>query len=150
MPLANADLTDLLKAAGIGIITAVLLSAVMVPALRFGISPLPKPLGLAFAETASGRSLPVPVGLAFHLVYVTFWSVVYVALFKPAFTFGRALGLALGLWVLVLVLFFPLVGWGFLGLAVTPRLIVASLVPHLLFAVFLWGLCRAVFGRSRA
>jgi hypothetical protein len=43
--------TELLKAIGIGIATALLLSAVMVPALRLGISPLPKPLGLAFAET---------------------------------------------------------------------------------------------------
>jgi hypothetical protein len=41
--------------------------------------------------------------------------------------------------------FFPVVGWGFLGLAVGPKLIVASLVPHLLFAIVLWGLCRFAF-----
>ena len=40
-------------------------------------------------------------------------------------------------------------GWGFLGPAVGPRLIVASLVPHLLFAVFLWAGCRLVFRCSR-
>ena len=137
--------TELLKAIGIGIAAALLLSAVMVPALRLGVSPLPQPLGLAFAETLLGRSLPLPVGLLFHVAYVTLCAVVYVALFRPALTFGNALLLALFLWLLVLVVFFPAVGWGFLGLAVGPQLIVASLVPHLLFAVFLWGLSRMVF-----
>ena len=140
---------ELLKTIAIGIGTAVLLSAVMVPALRLGISPLPKPLGLAFAETVLGRSLPLPVGLLFHVAYVTAWSVVYVALFRPALTFRTALALGLFLWLLVLFTFFPIVGWGVLGLAVTPKLIVASLVPHLLFVVFLWGLCRVGFRRTR-
>lgn len=138
--------TEFWKAAGIGVATALLLSAVMVPALRFGISPLPKPLALAFAETVLGRSLPLPVGLLFHIVYVAFWSVVYVALFRDRLTFFNALLLGLALWVVALVVFFPIAGWGVLGLAVSPKLIVAALVPHLLFALFLWGLCRAVFG----
>ena len=140
---------ELLKAIGIGIGTALLLSAVMVPALRFGISPLPKPLGLAFAETVLGRSLPLPVGLLFHVAYVTAWSVVYVALFRHALTFVNALLLGLVLWLLVLFVFFPIDGWGVLGLAVSPKLIVASLVPHLLFAAFLWVLCRISFRQSR-
>ena len=60
------------KAIGVGIATAILLSAVMVPALKLGLSPLPKPLGLAFAETILGNSLPLPIGLLFHVAYVTF------------------------------------------------------------------------------
>ena len=137
-----------LKALAVGIATAILLSLVMVPALKLGISPLPKPLGLAFAETVMGRSLPLPVGLLFHVAYVTFWSVAFVALFRDTLNFGKALALALVLWIGVLVLFFPLVGWGFLGLAISPKLIVASLVPHLLFAAFLWGLCRLAFANA--
>jgi hypothetical protein len=142
--------TDLLKAIAIGIVAAVLLSAVMVPALRLGISPLPKPLGLAFAEMVLGRSLPPPVGLLFHVAYVTAWSVVYVVLFRHALTFRNALLLGLFLWLLVLFVFFPIVGWGVLGLAITPKLIVASLVPHLLFAVFVWGLSRMAFRQTWA
>jgi hypothetical protein len=79
---------------------------------------------------------------------VTAWSVVYVALFRHALTLINALLLGLVLWLLVLFVFFPIVGWGVLGLAVTPRLIVASLVPHLLFAVFLWALCRISFRQT--
>jgi hypothetical protein len=135
---------DFGKALAIGIATAVLLSLVMVPAFKMGVSPMPKPLGLAFAQELFGK-VSLPVGLSMHLLYVTFWSVVYVALFRDRLTFGTALGLGLFLWLLVLVVFFPFVGWGFFGLAESPMLIVASLLPHLLFALFLWGWCRWLF-----
>ncbi len=150
MPLHDVTPKEWLKALGAGIATAILLSAVMVPALKLGISPMPKPLGLAFAETVLGRPLPLPVGLLFHVAYVTFWSVAFVVMFRNSLSFGKALLLALILWIGVLVVFFPIVGWGFLGLGVSPKLIVASFVPHLLFAVFLWGLCRLLFGKKRA
>ncbi len=150
MQIHNLTPREWLKTLGVGITTAILLSVVMVPALKLGISPLPKPLGLAFAETVLGRALPLPVGLLFHVAYVTFWSVAFVVLFRNSLSFGKALLLALVLWIGVLVVFFPVVGWGFLGLGISPKLIVASLVPHLLFAVFLWGLCRRLFGRMRS
>ena len=143
MTLRQITSKDYVKAIGVGVATAVILSLIMVPAARAGISPLPKPLGLAFAQVLLGE-VPLPVGLLFHVTYITFWSVAYVALFERR-TFLNALWLALGLWVLVLVFFFPVVGWGFLGLGVSPMLIVGSLVPHLLFAVILWGLCRWAF-----
>lgn len=38
---------------------------------------------------------------------------------------------------LVLVSFFPIAGWGFAGLAEGPSLIIAPLIPHILFAVVL-------------
>lgn len=131
------------KAIAVGIATAAILSLIMVPAMKAGVSPLPKPLALAFAQRLLGE-VGLPVGLFFHLVYVTFWSVMYVVLFERH-TFANALWLALGLWALVLVGFFPFVGWGFFGLAQGPALIVGSLVPHLLFAVILWALHRATF-----
>jgi hypothetical protein len=136
---------DLARAVGVGIGVSILTAAIMVAALKTGISPLPKPLGLAFAETVLGRPLPLPVGLLFHTAWVTTFSVIYVGLFRIALTFARALGLAIALWIVVLVFFFPIVGWGIFGLAVTPKLIVASAIPHLLFAIFLWGLCKIAF-----
>ncbi len=139
---------EALKAVGIGILTALLLSAVMVPAFKFGISPMPKPPSLAFAETLFGRGLPMPVGLLFHVAYVTFWALAYVMVFRDRLTFCNALWLGLGLWAVILVFFFPIVGWGFLGLAISPKLIPASLVPHVLFAVFLWALCRIAFKKK--
>jgi hypothetical protein len=94
-------------------------------------------------------SLPLPVGLLFHVAWVALFSAVYVVLFRDALTFMRAFWLAFALWILTLVFFFPIVGWGFLGLAVTPKLMIASAVPHLLFAVFLWGLCKLSFSQKQ-
>jgi hypothetical protein len=150
MRIQNLTPNEWLKAIGVGIGTAVLLSAVMVPALRLGISPMPKPLGLAFAEAILGSPLPLPIGLLFHVAYVTIWSVAFVALFRDSLSFRNALLLGLALWLLVLFVFFPFVGWGFLGLSVSPKLIIASLVPHLLFAAFVWGLSRIAFRPRRS
>jgi len=136
---------DTLKALGIGVLTAVILSAIMVPAFKFGIAPMPKPPSLAFAQLLLGPNVPLPVGLLFHVGYVTFWALVYVILFRDRLTFLNALWLGLALWGVILVVFFPIIGWGFLGLGISPKLIPASLVPHVLFAVFLWGLCRLSF-----
>lgn len=131
------------KAAAIGVINGILLSAVMVPLFLTGISPMPQPPSLAFAQTVLGTMVPMPVGLLFHLVYVTAWSMIFVLFLQPP-TFIRALVLGLILWIVALVLFFPINGWGFLGLGVSPALIPAALLPHLLFSVFLWGLTRLI------
>lgn len=136
--------TEVAKAVGVGIVSAILLSIIAVAGQMTGVSPMPKPLGLAFAQRILGP-VPLPVGLLFHVVYVTFWTVIYLALFRSSLTFLNALGLGLFLWLLVLILFFPVVGWGFFGLEVGPQLIIASLVPHVLFAVLIWALSRLVF-----
>lgn len=140
---------ELPKAIVVGVVTALVLSAVMLPAFKFGLAPMPKQPSLAFAETLLGRPLPLPIGLLFHVAYLTFWSVVYVALFRDRLTLLNALWLGLALWGVILVVFFPVIGWGVLGLAISPKIIVASLVPHVLFAVVLWGLCRVAFERTR-
>lgn len=127
------------SAISIGIGVAVLTAIFMVTLLKAGVSPFPKPPSLAFAETLLGRPLPLPVGLLFHAAYVTFWSVVFVRFF-PKRNFKTAMALAGALWVVILAVFFPIVGWGFAGLHVSPKLIPASLVPHVLFGVFLWAL----------
>ncbi|MCX2721003.1 hypothetical protein [Roseibium salinum] len=126
------------RAVGIGILVSILTAVVMLALTAAGMSPFPKPPSLAFAETVLMRSLPLPVGLLFHTVYVTFWCVVYVRYF-PKRDIWTALLLAAALWVIILVAFFPIVGWGFAGLSVSPRLIVASFVPHLLFGLLLWA-----------
>ncbi len=137
-------------AVGIGILTGILLSAVMVPAFMLGIAPMPEPPSLAFAKVLLGPAVPLPVGLLFHLAYVTGWAVIFVVLFRRSLTFLNALWLGLALWIVLLLVFFPIIGWGFLGLAIGPKLIVASLVPHLLFSVCLWALCRVAFGKTAA
>ncbi|TDX28383.1 hypothetical protein DFO67_11083 [Modicisalibacter xianhensis] len=145
MPNRAMKTSDVAKAIGIGIGIALLLSAVMVPASKMGLSPMPKPLGLAFAQTLLGK-VPLPIGLLFHVVYVTSVAAFYLLFIEWRPGFAKALAYRLLLWVLVLVLFFPAVGWGFFGLGESPKLIVASLIPHFLFTVFLWLIPKWVFG----
>lgn len=99
MQLRRLSRAETLKAVGIGVLTALLLSAIMVPAFKFGISPMPKPPSLALAQMLLGPNVPLPVGLLFHIAYVTFWAVVYIGLFRDQLTFRNALLLGLALWI---------------------------------------------------
>jgi hypothetical protein len=139
----------LIRGAVLGVVNGILLSLIMVPAFLAGLPPMPRPPSLAFAEVLLGEGLPMPVGLLFHLAYVTAWSVVWVAFDYPRLRFTTALGLGLILWIVALVVFFPINGWGLLGLGVSPKLIPAALVPHALFILFLWGLGRLFFRDRR-
>jgi hypothetical protein len=147
MKLHALDGRDWGKAIGVGIAVSALTAAFMVATMKAGVSPLPKSLGLAFAETIMGRKLPLPAGLLFHTVWVTTFSVLYVVLCRDALAFVRALALGVALWLFVLVFFFPVVGWGLFGLAVGPKMIIGAAIPHLLFVLCLWGLCRWAFRR---
>jgi len=136
-----------LRAFGVGLGVAVLTALIMVTLLKAGVSPFPKPPSLAFAETLLGRTLPMPAGLLFHTAYVIFWSVVFVRFF-PKRNLKTALALAGFLWLVILAVFFPIIGWGFAGLHVSPKLIPASFIPHLLFGLLLWGLDKYLPHRS--
>lgn len=129
---------DTWRALAVGLIAAVATGAFMLILTKLGISPFPKPLALAFAAALVGHPVPLPIGLVFHLVYVTFWGFAYVYLFRNALTLLNATWLGLVLWAFVLVLFFPYVGWGFFGLAIGPKLIIGSLITHALFVLFVW------------
>jgi len=118
-----------------------LTALVMVTLLKTGASPFPKPPSLAFAETLLGRPLPMAVGLLFHTAYVTFWSVVFVRFF-PQRNLATALALAGFLWLVILAVFFPIVGWGFAGRQLSVKAIPASFLPHLLFGLLVWALDR--------
>ena len=142
---SHSSPTSLTRAVLIGIGVSVLTAAFAMVLAAKGISPFPKPPSLAFAETILGRDVPLPVGLLFHLAYVTFWCVMFLR-FSPSRSFVAALALGAALWVVVLVVFFPLIGWGLAGSAIGSKLIPASAMPHILFALFLWALNRFLPG----
>jgi len=137
------------KALLVGFLTAIIVSAFMIPLFEWEIPPMPMQPARAFADLVLGPGQPAFVGFLFHLVYVTVWSVIYVSLAWDRLSFPRAAGLAAILWLIALLVFFPLLGWGFLGLAIGPKLIVAAILPHLLFAIALWVLCKLAFRRDR-
>ncbi|MEQ6885721.1 hypothetical protein [Salicola sp. Rm-C-2C1-2] len=141
-----ATATNTTQAAGIswprtvevGLIAAIIPSFFMVPMFNLGLSPMPAPPSLEFAEMVLGTDLPMPVGLLFHLAYVMAWTLVYVIVLNPR-SLKSALALAGVLWLGVLFVFFPLFGWGIAGTAISMKLIPASFIPHILFGLALWG-----------
>ena len=67
----SLSMQEWMRAIGIGIGVAILTAVIMVTALKSGLSLLPKPLGLAFAETVLGRALPLPVAAcAFQTIVI--------------------------------------------------------------------------------
>jgi len=148
MVLHHLRAKDYLKAIGVGIATSLVLSAIMVTGMKTGVSPMPAPVALAFAERLLGSEVPLPVGLLFHVAWVTFWSVAYVVFFWDKLTFRRAAALAAVLLVVALAVFFPFIGWGFFGVAVGPKAIVGAFMTHALFAVVLWRLSHWAFGTT--
>jgi len=134
------------KAVAAGVMTGVATAIIMAVGLKTGVSPFPEPLGLAFAEWVVGQALPLPVGILFHLAYVTGWSVLFILLAPRWLRFWPILAFGIALWLLAILVFTPLVGWGVAATGVAGgKGIVATLIPHLLFSLFLWLSCRWLF-----
>ena len=138
---------DFGKAVGVGAIVAVLTGAVTAPLFQSGLAPMPQAPSQAFAETLLGP-VPEPVGFLFHLLYVTAVTTLILAFTGPRASKRAIAGASAALWVIAIVVFFPLVGWGLFGAAVTPKIAVAALAPHLLYGVLLWAVTRLVFRAS--
>lgn len=132
-----------------GLLAGILTAVVMIALKKNGLSPVPAPLGLAFANALMHRHVPLPVGIGFHLAYVTFWGTAFVLVAWPRFTWRRVVVLSAALYLFALLVFVPLVGWGIFGSAVGPRVAGGLAVTHALFAAFLWLSCRLVFPRRR-
>jgi hypothetical protein len=138
--------SDAMKAVGVGVLAGLVLSALIVAALKTGISPLPKPLCIAFMEAALHQPLGLAAGLTFHVLWVAFWSFFYTFLFWSDLMLIGALGFALVLWLLAMLFFFPAVEWGFFGSKVGPLAVVDAVISHSLFAVVIWALNVWAFG----
>jgi hypothetical protein len=144
MPRPGEFSAALLLGVGIGLSLA-LFSLV---AKLTGVSPIPAPLAAAFAvhligKVTLGMRLVIPVGLAFHLAYVTGATVTYAALAhalgRRRLNLGYSLAAALLLWVIAGVIFMPYIGWGFFGTGLGLPVLYTILATHVLYGVFLWG-----------
>lgn len=56
-----------------------------------------------------------PAALALHFIYGALWSVIFVAVFKDKMTIAKGFGLSAVMWLIMMVVFSPIMGWGFFG-----------------------------------
>lgn len=116
-----------------GLLATVVMSVPMSLGSATGASPMPQLVPEAIFDTIVGG----PVGFAVALGAIGHFT--YGALAAGAWTHFRTPSpregfiLCLALWVLMGLVFLPLVGWGLFGLSITPRIAIATLVLHLFY-----------------
>jgi len=118
-----------------------------------GVAPFNLPPSAAFLEILGLNVGPLPALV--HFGYGATWSLVLVALYGRDTTLKTGLGLATGLWVLMMTVYSPLIGWGVFGfggaghqlaasdplyLGSPVKYVVATLVLHLIYGSIIGGL----------
>lgn len=134
-----------LKAAGVGALAALVMFILMKVGIQTGNAPFEVPPSAAFLKTLGMLDIPLPLALIAHFGYGIFWSIVLVAIFREHTDLVRGLGLAFVLWLGMMLIHSPLIGWGVFGMADTSQLpedlqlgspvkyIVATLILHAVY-----------------
>ena len=136
-----------------GLLGSLVMFVIIMIVIQSGIAPFNIAPSAAFLAKLG---LPTkPLALFVHFGYGAFWSVLLVALFKDQTTLRNGIGLAIGLWVIMMVIYSPIIGWGLFGLSGSgtavkpdsplylqsgPKYLVATLVLHLIYGSIIGGL----------
>jgi len=102
-----------IKALVAGAAGALLMVVLMKAAIARGVAPFSLPPSAALL-TQLGVS-PAPWALLLHFGYGMFWSLVLVLLRPGGVRWYHGLGLAVGLWLLMMLAISPFIGWGIFG-----------------------------------
>lgn len=134
------------RGAAWGVIATIVMSIPMLIGMMTGVAPMPEPIPKALVTLVFGTALETPLvfGLAAgsHLAYGGFFAAL-LARAVSSVTVWIGLGLGAVLWLVMQVVWLPLLGWGVFGTAVTPKIAVATLVLHLIYGGVLgWGVDR--------
>lgn len=142
-PRLNVQIT---KGVLYGLLGTLFMSVIMLIGMGTGMSPIPEPIPAAIAKGLLGNA-PQPLIMGFaiitHFGYGAFWGAVFFQIFKEKGNIWHGLGWGVFLWLIMELIVLPWLGWGVFGLAITPKIAVATLVLHLIYGGTLgWGLSR--------
>lgn len=125
---------------GWGVVATLAMSVVMILGTVTGRSPMPMPVPAAIVGQILGGGLPQPLiallAAVSHLAFGGVAGAVLAAIARPV-TFLKGLGWGLVLWVVMGLVFLPLVGWGLFGTSIAPQIAVATLILHLIYGIVL-------------
>lgn len=129
-----------------GIVATLAMSLLMIAGVGSGLAPMPRPIPEALVSLVIGGA-PKPVrmvaAVVAHLLYGGVFGALFAGFVHPV-SVGKSLGFGVLLWIGMGIVFLPLLGWGAFGTAVTPKIAVATLVLHSVYAGVLgWTLGRA-------
>jgi hypothetical protein len=140
-----------LKAAVVGLIGSLAMFILIQLAISAGMAPFNVPPSAAFLISLG---LPAkPLALIVHFLYGAFWSVILVAVAKENAGIKQGLILSLAVWLIMMLVMSPIIGWGVFGgataevsqdaklyLAPGPKYPIATLVIHLVYGLVIGGL----------
>lgn len=129
-----------------GLLGTLAMSIIMLIGVGTGLSPMPAPIPMAIVKGILGNiAKPLLVGLTIiaHFGYGATAGVIFGYLFKEKSSIRYGLGWGVFLWLIMDLIVLPLLGWGVFGIAITPKIAVATLVLHLIYGGTLgWGMSR--------
>ncbi len=142
----NSD--QFLKSATVGAVGSLVMFLFMVIGIHVtGMAPFKLPPSAAFLEILGLNVGPVP--LLVHFGYGMTWSVVLVLLAKEHTSVAKGLFLALALWLFMMLVHSPMIGWGFFGfgnvyeegsklyLESGPKYLIITLVLHIIYGLII-------------
>lgn len=155
--------SNYLKAGVTGLIGSLVMFILMQIALKTGMAPFNVPPSSAFLHSIG---MPAkPLALIGHFLYGAFWSIILVAIAKASTSLGKGIILSIILWLIMMLIISPIIGWGVFGfgdaagnakdsplyLAPGPKYLIATLVLHLVFGLVVGGINAAwtVKGKAR-
>lgn len=140
-----------LKAAIVGALGSLVMFIILMITIEvIGVAPINQPPSAAFLQVLGLIVLPLP--LIVHFLYGMFWSIILVALSKTNGTIMQGLGLSILLWLGLMVIFSPIIGWGFFGfggdnhtlepddplyIGNSIKFVVMTLVVHLIYGLII-------------
>lgn len=138
-----------IKSAVVGALGSLVMVAIMMPLIKSGVAPFNLPPSAAALKSFG---LPTkPLALIAHFGYGMFWSVVLVGLFNESTDVAKGLGLAGLLWLFMMLVHSPMIGWGIFGTADTSGLpevlrlgstvkyVVSTFLLHVVFGLIIGG-----------
>lgn len=142
-----------LKAGTAGFIAALLMFGVMYVGIEVTqVAPFHVPPSAAFLMKTLGleKGLAQIIGLVGHFGYGIFWSIVLLAIFWDRTSTGKGVGLSIALWLFMMLVLSPIIGWGFFGFGGTkadnPMLALGSSAKYVLITLVLHLLYGLVVG----
>lgn len=136
-----------IKATVVGALAALVMFIILMFGIHgSGLAPFNQPPSAVFLEKLGIP--PQPLALIVHFLYGMFWSIVLVALLGSRTNAWTGMGLGVFLWLILLAIYAPIMGWGFFGVAgpghdlpadhplyigSSLKLIVVGLVIHLIY-----------------
>lgn len=146
--------SQLLKAGVTGLIGSLAMFILIQIALTSGMAPFNVPPSAAMLIKLG---LPAkPLALIVHFLYGAFWSIVLVWIYKENTGVKQGLLVSFILWLIMMLVMSPIIGWGFFGfggnefapdhklhLAAGPKYPIATLIIHVVYGIVIGGVNKA-------